>query len=92
VLQHNNPLLTSQIDEREVENAIGTFNLMPEFVVSLESSDDFLRDRVMNIPQSQIVQGHNDEAGTKLSPFCFGSQLLSWFFRFYSPTGKLPHS
>lgn len=37
--------------------------LMPEVVVSLDAGDDFLKHRVMNLPQSQVEGTHNTEDG-----------------------------
>ena len=36
---------------------------MPEVVVSLDAGDDFLKQRVMNLPQSQVEGTHNTEDG-----------------------------
>jgi len=37
--------------------------LMPELVVSLDAGDDFLRQRVMNLPESVVVGTHLTEDG-----------------------------
>ena len=36
---------------------------MPEVVISLNAGDDFLKQRVMNLPQSQVEGTHNTEDG-----------------------------
>ena len=36
---------------------------MPEVVVSLDGSDEFLKQRVMNLPQSVVEGTHNTEEG-----------------------------
>ena len=37
--------------------------MMPEVVVSLDAGDEFLKQRVMNLPQSQVEGTHNTEDG-----------------------------
>ncbi|CAD5122064.1 DgyrCDS10516 [Dimorphilus gyrociliatus] len=37
--------------------------ITPEFVISLQADDEFLRNRVMNLPESVVVQNHTDEKG-----------------------------
>ena len=36
---------------------------MPEVVVSLEAKDDFLRQRIMNLPETVVAGTHNTETG-----------------------------
>lgn len=36
---------------------------MPEVVISLDASDEFLKDRVMNLPQAVVEGTHNNEKG-----------------------------
>jgi len=36
---------------------------MPEKVISLDASDEFLKDRVMNLPQDEVEGTHNTEKG-----------------------------
>ena len=53
-------------DEEPEESAkVGTFNklLMPDYVISLEANDDFLKQRIMNLPESEVVGTHNSEEG-----------------------------
>ncbi|WAR18490.1 KAD7-like protein [Mya arenaria] len=54
-------------DDDEPEEAAkgGSFNklIMPEFIVSLEATDEFLKNRIMNLPESQVVDTHNTEEG-----------------------------
>eukprot|EP00052_Salpingoeca_macrocollata_P017549 m.143118 g.143118 ORF g.143118 m.143118 type:complete len:682 (-) comp20426_c0_seq1:60-2105(-) len=37
--------------------------LLPEFVFALDASDEFLRDRVMNMPEAEVQGTHNTEDG-----------------------------
>lgn len=37
--------------------------MMPEVVVSLDAGDEFLKQRVMNLPQRQVEGTHNTEDG-----------------------------
>lgn len=50
-------------DEEEAEDGKTTFDktIMPEFVICLEASDDFLKNRVMNLPESVVAGTHNTE-------------------------------
>ena len=34
-----------------------------EFLISLESSDEFLRKRIMNLPEIEVTDTHNTEEG-----------------------------
>lgn len=36
---------------------------MPEVVISLDAGDEFLKQRVMNLPQRQVEGTHNTEDG-----------------------------
>lgn len=36
---------------------------MPELIVSLDATDEFLRQRVMNLPESVVIGTHNTEDG-----------------------------
>ena len=36
---------------------------MPEFVFSLEATDEFLKARIMNLPESVVAATHNTEEG-----------------------------
>ncbi|OWF43656.1 adenylate kinase 7-like [Mizuhopecten yessoensis] len=59
-------LFASEDDEEPEEAAkAGSYNklLMPEFVFNLESNDDFLHNRVMNLPESVVNGTHNTEEG-----------------------------
>ncbi|KAK3092589.1 hypothetical protein FSP39_004695 [Pinctada imbricata] len=60
-------LFASEDDEESEEAAAtgGAFDktMMPEFVFNLEAGDDFLRHRVMNLPESVVHGTHNDEEG-----------------------------
>lgn len=36
---------------------------MSETIVSLDASDDFLKTRIMNLPESKVAGTHNTEEG-----------------------------
>ncbi len=52
-------------DDEESNGEPAQFNklTMPEIVVSLNASDDFLKERVMNLPESEVAGTHNTEEG-----------------------------
>lgn len=52
-------------DEPEESSKVGSYNklIMPEFVICLEANDDFLKQRIMNLPETQVVGTHNTEDG-----------------------------
>lgn len=49
--------------EEEGENLIYEKTITPEFLISLHADDDYLRNRVMNLPESVVIPGHTDEKG-----------------------------
>ena len=61
------PFLPSAEDEEEQDESskvpIYDKATMPEVVVSLEAPDDFLKQRVMNLPESTVAGTHNNEEG-----------------------------
>ncbi|KAL4237761.1 Adenylate kinase 7 [Mactra antiquata] len=59
-------LFQSEDDEEPEESAKATsYNklIMPEFVINLKANDDFLKQRIMNLPESEVVNTHNTEEG-----------------------------
>lgn len=57
---------TAEDDEEPEESAkAANFNrlIMPDYVISLKANDDFLKHRVMNLPESEVVNTHNTEEG-----------------------------
>jgi len=54
-------------DEDDLEEREKEFDydetLMPEYLISLNTSDDFLRNRVMNLPETAVTGTHNTEEG-----------------------------
>ena len=49
-------------DEAEEEGkASYDTTIMPEFVIALEATDEFLKNRVMNLPESVVAGTHNTE-------------------------------
>ena len=56
------PPPTVEDDDAEEEGkASYDTTIMPEFVVSLEATDEFLKTRVMNLPESVVAGTHNTE-------------------------------
>lgn len=59
-------LFAAEDDEEPEESAKGAnFNklIMPEFVINLKAGDAFLKQRIMNLPESEVVNTHNTEEG-----------------------------
>ncbi|KAL5008400.1 hypothetical protein ScPMuIL_013981 [Solemya velum] len=59
-------LFLNEDDEEPEESAKGgNFDkqLMPEFIFCLEAGDEFLKNRVMNLPESVVIGTHNTEEG-----------------------------
>ena len=52
-------------DDAEEEGEKGNYDraIMPEVVVCLEANEEFLRQRVMNLPESVVAGTHNTEEG-----------------------------
>ena len=52
-------------DEQEEGSKAPSYDkaTMPEWVVSLDANDDFLKQRVMNLPESVVAGTHNTEDG-----------------------------
>jgi hypothetical protein len=49
-------------DEAEEEGKANfDTSIMPEFVVALEATDEFLKNRVMNLPEALVAGTHNTE-------------------------------
>ena len=60
------PISQQPIDEDDEEEAVDGAasydkTIMPEFVVTLEATDDFLKNRVMNLPEAVVTGTHNTE-------------------------------
>lgn len=58
-------------DDESGGDGVSLYNklLMPEVVISLDAGDEFLKDRVMNLPQAEVEGTHNTEEGTYYSIF-----------------------
>lgn len=56
-------LFANEEDEEEAAEGQASFDktIMPEFVINLEAVDDFLKQRVMNLPESVVTNTHNTE-------------------------------
>ena len=54
-------------EEEEAEEGKANFDrtMMPDTVVSLEAGDEFLQERVMNLPESVVAGTHNTEDGLR---------------------------
>lgn len=66
--------------------------IMPEVVISLDASDEFLKERVMNLPQTVVEGTHNTEKGML---FLYKVSMLfevSVLYRFYETTVTLQSS
>jgi len=52
-------------DEMDDRDQTGEFDdlIMPEFMISLDASDEYLRNRVMNLPEKFVTGTHNTEEG-----------------------------
>lgn len=50
-------------EEAEEEEGKASYDksIMPQFVISLEATDEFLKNRVMNLPESLVAGTHNTE-------------------------------
>lgn len=57
--------LTAEEEDDAEESATTKFDklIMPDYVFCLEANDEFLRNRVMNLPESVVHGTHNDEEG-----------------------------
>ncbi|XP_022332900.2 adenylate kinase 7-like [Crassostrea virginica] len=62
--QANDLFATEEEDDAE-ESAATKFDklIMPDYVFCLEATEEFLRNRVMNLPESVVHGTHNDEEG-----------------------------
>ena len=56
---------TADDEDGEEEEGKTSFDklTMPENVISLDAHDDFLRERVMNLPETVVANTHNTEEG-----------------------------
>ena len=57
--------MTASDDDEAEEESKGAFDksIMPEVVVCLEAPDDFLKLRIMNLPENVVAGTHNTEEG-----------------------------
>lgn len=60
----------SEEAQGEAENKVDE-KIFPDFVFTLEASDEFLRRRVMDMPESEVAGSHNNEQGL--------TRRLKWF-------------
>ncbi|RDD36619.1 Adenylate kinase 7 [Trichoplax sp. H2] len=58
-------LFASEEDEDDTEENLPEYDasIMPEFIISLDASDDFLKNRVINLPEKEVHGSHNTEEG-----------------------------
>lgn len=56
---------TAEEEDDAEESAATKFDklIMPDYVFCLEATEEFLRNRVMNLPESVVHGTHNDEEG-----------------------------
>jgi adenylate kinase len=61
-------LANNEDDEKKDERFVVPFDelIVPEFVISLEATDEFLKDRIMSLPESQITGTKNSEEGNNI--------------------------
>lgn len=66
-LEQARELFAGDPDDAEEEGDKGAHDrsIMPEVVVCLEGDDDFLRERIMNLPENVVAGTHNTEEGLK---------------------------
>ena len=50
-------------EEADEKDANYNKNIMPEFIFSLEANDEFLHNRISNLPESVVTGTHNTEEG-----------------------------
>jgi len=62
-IQQAKELFANEDDEEEAVDGAASYDktIMPEFVVTLEATDDFLKNRVMNLPEAVVTGTHNTE-------------------------------
>ena len=54
-----------ELEEEAEDESVPQYHklMMPELILSLDATDEFLRQRVMNLPESVVVGTHNTEDG-----------------------------
>lgn len=64
-IEQANELFATEEEDDAEESATTKFDklIMPDYVFCLEANDEFLRNRVMNLPESVVHGTHNDEEG-----------------------------
>lgn len=62
------------ISRKQINNF--KMSLFPEVIIALDASDEFLKSRVMNLPESVVAGTHNTEEG-KLD-YCSNIMPLLW--------------
>ena len=60
---------------------------MPEVVASLDAGDEFLKQRVMNLPQSQVEGTHNTEDGRTFNTSTLCRATYDCVYRFEEKVG-----
>jgi len=62
-IQQAKELFANEEEEEEGDGNAGNYDktIMPEFVINLKAGDDFLKTRVMNLPESVVTGSHNTE-------------------------------
>jgi len=64
VIQQARDLFAANEEEEEAEGGVPYDRMiMPEIVINLQATDDFLRVRVMNLPENVVANTHNTEDG-----------------------------
>ncbi len=57
------PRFAAPDEDADDDKAVFDKYIMPENIFCLEASDEFLKDRVMNLPESHVAGTHNTEEG-----------------------------
>lgn len=60
MLEHDNLEITASLSKPKLTSDIF---MVTEVVVSLDAPDEFLKNRVMNLPESVVAGTHNTEEG-----------------------------
>jgi adenylate kinase len=54
---------TGDDEEKNEDGRSAEDSILPEFIISLEASDNFIKERIMNLPESQVSGTANSEDG-----------------------------
>ncbi|KYO03176.1 putative P-loop containing nucleoside triphosphate hydrolase [Plasmodium gaboni] len=63
VKQTSNKKKKKKKKKKKIIENINKYIIMPEFVIILKSTEELCKKRMMNLPENEIIKGHNDEIG-----------------------------